>query len=494
MEMSAIPEAGAGTVANPSARLINPDLAPARERTWGVYSIAAIWMTVFHNIGTYTFALGFFLIGLPVWQVFLVFLVAVTILYLLINLTALAGQRTGVPFPVLARISFGVFGANVPALIRAAVAIFWYGIQTYLASAAVNLLLVRIFPGVDSLNHHSFLGLSVLGWIAFLGLWVVQLLVVHRGMESVRKYQNWSGPVIYLVMFALAIWLLVKAHGKVSLTLSSRHLSGGEARFQFVSAVALFVSLWGTYLLNYCDFSRFSPSRKKVKTGNFVGLFPNFLLFAVTVLIITACSVEVFGRVITDPVDLVGRIPSTVAVAIGAICFAGATVGVNVVGNFVSPAFDIANVAPRKIDFTRGGLIAAVLSLFVFPWKLYDNPIAVNYFISGVGATLGPLFGIIISDYYLLRKQRVHLDALYQEGPGPYWYRGGWNLTAIGAFVPAAIVAIVFTIIPSFSDVKPFAWFIGAVLGSGFYMLAARRSPATVPTMTPATATSEEGA
>lgn len=492
--MSAITEARARTVVNPSPRLINEDLEPARERTWGVYSIAAIWMTVFHNIGTYTFALGFFLIGLPVWQVFLVFLVAVTILYLLINLTAFAGQRTGVPFPVLARISFGVFGANLPALIRAAVAIFWYGIQTYLASAAVNLLLVRIFPGLDSLNQHSFLGLSILGWISFLGLWCVQLVVVHRGMESVRKYQNFSGPVIYLVMFALAIWLMVKAHWKLDLSLSSRHLSGGEARFQFVSAVALFVSLWGTYLLNYCDFSRFSPSRRKVRLGNFLGLFPNFVLFACTVLVITAGSVEVFGNVITDPVEIVGRIPSTFAVVIGALCFAGATVGVNVVGNFVSPAFDLANVAPRKIDFKRGGLIAAVLSLFVFPWKLYDNPIAVNYFISGVGATLGPLFGIIISDYYLLRRQRVDMDALYQEGSGPYWYRGGWNMTAIGAFIPAAAVAIIFTIIPAFDSVKPFAWFIGAALGSVFYMVAVRTRPATLHTMSPATAASEEGA
>lgn len=463
-------------VEHASPRLYNADLAPATERRWGVYSMAALWMSILHNIGTYTFAMGFFFLGLGVWQVFLALLVGALCVYVLLNLTAMAGQRTGVPYPVLARISFGVFGANIPALIRAVVAIFWYGIQTYLASAAVVILLLRVAPGLGSLADGAFLGLSPLGWISFLVLWALQLLVINHGMESVRRFQNWAGPAIYAVMFALAIWILVKADWKVSLNLSTKELSSGQAVKEFAIAVALFVGYWGTYMLNFCDFSRFCPDRRSVRVGNLLGLPINLMVFALTTAIITGGSIEVYGAAVTDPVELVGRIPSTVAVVLGALGFAIATIGVNVVGNFVSPAFDLSNAWPSRISFRRGGLIAAVVSVFVMPWELYSSPVAINYFIAGVAALLGPLYGIIVVDYYLIKRGRIDIAALYREGPeSPYWYVRGLNHRAVAAFVPAAAISVVVALVPWFGDASAFSWILGAGLSGLFYWGSAAR-------------------
>ena len=223
-------------------RLYNEDLAPTTERTWGTYSLFAMWMSDVHSIGGYTFAAGLFFLGLLAWQVFVALVVGIVIVFFLMNLTGFAGQRTGAPFPVIARISFGVFGANLPALIRAVIAIAWYGIQTWLASVAVVVLALSLWPGLKPWSEGGFLGLSPLGWAAFAVMWVLQLLVIRRGMETVRRFQDWAGPAIWVVMFVLAIWIVVKAGSGFSLNLSTQQLSGGAAAGAFVSAVALTVT------------------------------------------------------------------------------------------------------------------------------------------------------------------------------------------------------------------------------------------------------------
>jgi nucleobase:cation symporter-1, NCS1 family len=207
-----------------SERLYNEDLAPAEERRWGSYSIFTLWMSDVHNLGNYTFAAGLFVIGLSAWQVLVSLLLGFTIIFVGMNWMGYAGQRTGVPFPVFSRISFGVWGANLPALIRAVIAIAWYGIQTYLAALAINVLLLALWPGLAPLEDVSFLGLSVLGWISFVSLWFVQLLILTRGIETVRKYQDWAGPIIWVVMLVMAVWLFVLAGG-ISMTESITPLS-----------------------------------------------------------------------------------------------------------------------------------------------------------------------------------------------------------------------------------------------------------------------------
>jgi NCS1 family nucleobase:cation symporter-1 len=472
-----------------SDRLYNEDLAPVKERDWGVYSLFAMWMSDVHSIGGYTFAAGLFFLGLVAWQVFAALIVGIFVVYFLMNLTGIAGMRHGIPYPVLARVSFGVFGANLPALIRAVVAIFWYGIQTYLASVAAVLLAVQIFPGVAPLAEpeSGLGGLSALGWGCFLFLWVVQLLILTRGMDMVRRYQDVAGPLVYVVMFALAGWILYKSGWSLDLNLGDKQLSTGQAVFAFLTAISLIVAYFSTLLLNFCDFSRFAPDERTVKRGNFLGLPVNFFLFSLTTVIVTAGSIKVYGEAITDPVALVGRLDNPIALIVGALTFVVATIGINIVANFVSPAYDLANVAPKHITFARGGVIAAVGALFTMPWKIYGNPLAVNYFLGALGAFLGPLFGILIADYYLLKKGRVSVPDLYStRSNGQFWYQGGINLRAVAAFVPSALLTSSLALLPAFGDVAAFSWFIGVVVAGGLYLALMRGAPAPAPAAHPA--------
>lgn len=200
----------------PDPRLTNEDLAPADKRNWKVFDLFAMWMSDVHNLGNYTFAAGLLVLGMNVWQVFTALLVGFVLIYVGMNWMGRIGQAHGVPFPVVSRISFGVWGANIPALIRAVIAIMWYGIQTYLASVAVNVMLLAAWPGLESWTHHSFLGLDALGWVSFVSLWLIQAVIISQGMESVRKFQDFCGPAIWLVMIALAIWVLAKAGWSIS--------------------------------------------------------------------------------------------------------------------------------------------------------------------------------------------------------------------------------------------------------------------------------------
>src|SRR5215203_460910 len=462
-----------------SERLYNEDLAPVKERTWTGYSLFAMWMADVHSIGGYTFAAGLFFLGLTGLQVFLALIVGITVVYFLMNLSGIAGQRHGIPYPVLARLSFGLFGANIPALIRAIIAIFWYGIQTWLASVAVVILLLRIFPGLEGYTHNSILGLSTLGWICFLVLWAAQLFVLRHGMETVRRFVDWAGPAIYVAMFALAVWIVIESGGHIDFSLGSKELTAGGTILAFFTAASLVVAYFSTLLLNFCDFARFSPSERMVKVGNFWGLPVNFTAFSLVTVVVTAGSVAVYGEAITDPVALVAKIPNTFILIVGAVTFAIATVGINIVANFVSPAYDLSNAIPKHINFQRGGLITAVLALLVTPWNIYNSPVAINYFLGGLGAFLGPLFGIIFVDYYLVRRGRVDVDALYQEGPSsPYWYQGGVHRRAVVVFAISAVVAVIVALVPAFKAISPFSWFVGAGLSAVLYWVAARGSVA----------------
>lgn len=465
-------------IAEYSERLYNEDLRPLKdeEREWTTYSLFATWMADVHSIGGYTFAAGLFFLGLTGWQVFLALMVGITAVYFLMNLISVAGQRQGIPYPVLARISFGVFGANLPALIRAVIATFWYGIQTWLASVAVLILLIEIFPGLEPLSKNSFLGLSTLGWVCFLLMWLAQLLVLRHGMDSIRTLVDWSGPAIYVAMFVLAAWIWYQAGSDMDFSFGSRDLSTGQTIFVFFTAAALVVSYFSTLMLNFCDFSRWAPSERMVRRGNFWGLPVNFMLFSAVVVVTTAGSIAVYGEAITDPVDLVAGIPSTWAIVIGAVTFAVATIGINIVANFVGPSYDFANAFPKYIDFKRGGLITAVLSIMVMPWYIFNSPVAINYFLGGLGALLGPIFGVIVADYYLIKRGRIEVHALFREGAHePYWYRRGWNPDALYAFAPASIIALVVALVPWFGDVAPFSWFVGAGIAALLYWFVAKR-------------------
>ncbi|MEO6827312.1 MAG: NCS1 family nucleobase:cation symporter-1 [Microbacteriaceae bacterium] len=469
-----------------SHRLYNDDLAPAEHRKWGFYSLFAMWMSDIHSLGGYTFAAGLFALGIGAWQVFLALVVGIIVVFFLMNLSGYAGQKTGVPYPVLARVSFGTFGANLPALIRAIVAIAWYGIQTWLASRAVIIIALKIWPDLEGLTKNDFLGESTLGWLAFLLMWSLQLLLLRNGMETIRKFQDWAGPAVWGVMALLVLYILINAGWNISLD-----LPGGKAQWgvwhAFFAAIALTVAYFSTLLLNFCDFSRFAPSKKAVTKANLWGLPVNFIAFSVVSVVVTAGTFQIYGEHIYDPVEVVGRIDNIWVLLLGAITFAVATLGINVVANFVSPAYDLANAWPSKIDFKRGGLISAIIALLITPWNLFNSPVVINLFLGGLGALLGPLFGIIMIDYYVLHKQKVLVRDLFRE-QGHYTYTKGWNHKAVISFIVAAVPSVIFALVPGFGALSPFSWFIGAIIGGSVHYFISRNDTSLARAIADATA------
>jgi NCS1 family nucleobase:cation symporter-1 len=450
-------------------RLTNEDLAPLRNQSWSSYNIFAFWMSDVHSVGGYVTAGSLFALGLASWQVLIALLVGITIVYFLCNLVAKPSQATGVPYPVICRSVFGVLGANIPAIIRGLIAVAWYGIQTYLASAALDIVLLKLFPGLapySDVNQYGFLGLPALGWGSFMVLWVLQACVFWRGMESIRKFIDFCGPAVYVVMFLLCGYLVHKAGwGAIDLSLGDVKYTGFDSIPVMLGAIALVVSYFSGPMLNFGDFSRYGKSFAAVKKGNFLGLPVNFLVFSVLVVITASLTLPVFGELITDPVTTVAKIDSTFAIVLGALTFTIATIGINIVANFISPAFDFSNVSPQRISWRAGGMIAAVGSVLITPWNLYNNPEVIHYTLETLGAFIGPLFGVLLADYYLVHKQKVVVDDLFtMSKTGNYWYTKGYNPAAVIATVIGAVLAMFPVLagsVPGMHIAAQYSWFIG---------------------------------
>jgi nucleobase:cation symporter-1, NCS1 family len=459
-----------------ASKLYNDDLAPAapHARTWGAFSLFAMWMSDVHSVGGYTFAASLFFLGLTGWQVLISMIVGIMVVYVLMNLIGRPSQRYGIPYPVVARISFGVVGANLAAVVRGIVGIVWYGVQTYFASKAVQVLAVTLVPSAAGLAHGDVLGLTPLAWFSFLFMWFFQLVIFLSGMETIRKFIDFCGPVVYVVMFALAIWMLSQAgFSSLSLQLSAAPSSGVATVGLMANAAMLIVAYFGALLLNFGDFARFAKSESAMKTGNFLGLPINFLVFSIITVIVTAGTLQVFGQAIMDPILIVEKIGNPIVVAIGSVTFIIATMGINIVANFVSPAYDIANLYPEKINFRLGGLITSILSVLVCPWLFVSSPQAITLFVSVFGAVLGPLFGTIMADYYLVKRQAVTVDDLYSMSPaGPYFYDGGWNRNAVIALSASSLLSIGLSLLGAYGsvfNVGDWGWLIGAGTGAGVY-------------------------
>ncbi len=471
--------AAATTTAPTSSRLYSYDLAPTKPegRRWGAYNVFTLWANDVHSLGNYTFAIGLFALGLSVWAILTAFALASVLLFLLLTLSGYMGHKTGVPFPVMSRIAFGTRGAQIPAGVRGAVAIAWFGIQTYLASSVLNILLVALFPALRALKDPSILGLSLLGWITFLALWAVQVLIVSYGMHVIRKYMAVAAPTTLITMCALAAWMFVRAGGSISLS-TTDPLTGAAMWLQILQGAALWVVVYGTFVLNFCDFTRLARDRRSIVRGNLVGIPVNMLFFAGIVVVLSGAQFTLNGRVITSPTDIVQTVPNTVLLAAASLALIVLTIAVNLLANFVAPIYVLVNLFPRLLNFRRAGLVSALIGLAILPWNLYDNPAVVNYFLGSLGALLGPLFGVIMADYWLLRRTRVNIPDLYTEdAQGEYHYRHGYNPKAVGAFIPSATIAVVVALVPAFSPVAGFSWFIGAILSAVVYALIGGRKP-----------------
>lgn len=461
-----------------STKLYNADLAPTKRagRRWSGYNIFTLWANDVHSLGNYAFAIGLFALGLGAWQILLAFLIGALLLFGLLSLSGFMGEKTGIPFPVMSRIAFGIHGAQIASLIRGGVAIVWFGIQTYLASVVARVALVALFPSLASLDGNNVLGLSTLGWLTFFVLWVIQVVIVSYGMDMIRRYEAFAGPVILVTMLCIAIWMFVEAGGSIALS-TSQSLTGGEMWREIFVGGALWIAIYGTFVLNFCDFTRSAKSRRAITMGNLFGIPVNMLFFGAIVVVLAGAQFKINGDIIESPADIVQTIPNTFLLVMACLALLVLTVAVNLMANFVAPIYMLAALFPRHLNFRRAGVVSAVIGLVILPWNLYNNPVVIVYFLGGLGAILGPLFGVIMADYWLIRKAQVNVPDLYVEEPtGDYYYRAGFNPRAIAAVVPAALIAIVLALVPTFSDVSGFSWFFGAGLGAVFYLLLADRT------------------
>ncbi|NHN84081.1 NCS1 family nucleobase:cation symporter-1 [Acetobacter musti] len=452
------------------SRLINEDLAPVTARHWRWRDYLSLWMSDIHSVAGYVTAGSLFTMGLPPGDVFIAFILGILVVWLVCNLIAAPSFRSGAPFPVIARMAFGVHGAVVPAVVRGVIAVGWYGIQTWLASNAVILLLMRFWPGLApwaNVALHGFLGLSLLGWGAFLLVWALQTLVFWRGMEAIRHFIDWAGPVIYVMMVLLDVWLLSRAHWQLSLDVFHIAPPGmGHRVALIVNATALVVAFFSPIALNFGDFARYGKSMADIRRGNMWGLPFNYVAFSLLSLMTIALTVPVFGRMILDPVETVTQIDNSLAVILGVATFVVATIGINISANFVSAAFDFSNMAPSRISWRMGGLIAAAGAIIVMPWNLYARPELIHLTLDTLGMFIAPLTGILLGDYYIVRKQQMAPEALYSASPrGPYWYVNGVNPVAMMALLLSVACGLSTIFVPFLGPLQNFSWFIGFFAG-----------------------------
>ncbi len=464
-------------------RLYNADLAPIphRDRKWGAFEIFNVWNNDIQSLFGYTLAASLFIShGLNGWWTFTAIVLAGFIVMFLVNLTGKPSVRYGIPYAVMARVSMGVQGAKFPALVRGVVAIFWYGVQTYFASTAVALLLRAVF-GLDA-GGSGFLGMSGVEWLSYFIVCALQLVVFSMGIEWVGRFLNWAGPFVYLVMIVLMIAIWWKA-GSGLLTELGNIFQGNEGTSNR-GPVAAFFAITGTMIayfaavvINFGDFSRFVKSERQMMIGNFWGLPVSIAIFSFIALMITAGTVVLFGERLVNPADIVERVDNIWLTVIAAFTFFAATISINLVANFIPAAYDLANLYPSRISARTGGYLTATIAFFIGAlWVSVISTIGIASFVDTLGAALAPLYGILVADYYILRKKRINLQDLFSsEAGGNYYYIKGWNKTAIMAFGIAAVFSVSTVWIPALEAMSGFGWMIGALLGGVLHVALMRR-------------------
>jgi NCS1 family nucleobase:cation symporter-1 len=446
--------------------LYNSDLAPipAEQRSWSTYNYASLWVAMSVCIPTYMLASGLIAGGMNAIQaVFTIFLGNLIVLIPML-LNAHAGTRYGIPFPVFVRASFGVRGANVPAILRALVACGWFGIQAWIGGQAIYSMLRIVWPGAASVPGCS--------WICFFLFWAINMIVIWRGLDTIKFLEGIGAPFMLVVGLLLLVWITRKAggFGPVLHTPSKFHSTSEFVRF-FIPALTGMVGFWSTVALNIPDFTRYAKSQRAQMVGQALGLPTAMTLYAFIGVAVTSASAVIFGEAIWDPVVLLGKFNQPVVALIALVALLLATLNTNVAANVVSPSNDFSNLRPSLISFRTGGLITGVVGILMMPWKLIGDFSAYIFgWLVGCSALLGPIAGIMICDYYLVRARELAVEDLYRRG-GAYEYRHGFNPRAMIALACGVGVALVGLAVPAVRWLYDYAWFIGFVVSGGLYFL-----------------------
>ena len=465
--------------------LTSEDLAPvaADKRTWGIWNYTALWISMSLCIPTYMLASSLIEGGMNWWQAVLTVFLGNAIVLVPMILNGHAGAKYGIPFPVLARASFGVLGANIPALLRAIVACGWFGIQTWIGGFALYQMLRLWIPSLDSLTS-----IFPASWmletgpaITFILFWLLNMFVVHKGVESIRKLLVFKAFVLPVAALALLYWAIKDVHGLGPiLSQPSKFNSSSEFFAFFFPALTGMVGFWATLSLNIPDFTRYAKSQRAHIIGQAIGLAPSMTLFAFIGVIVTSATAIIFGKVIWNPIDLATNFENKWMISIAMIAIALSTLATNIAANIVSPANDFSNLSPSKIDFKKGGYITGIIGLLIFPWKLIADPSGYIFtWLIAYSSLLGPIGGIMIVDYYVIRKKQLLVDDLYRHD-GIYQYNSGFNRVAIISFVvgvlpsvPGFLAAIHIVQNDSFPEwlihLYNYSWFVGFAVAAIVY-------------------------
>ncbi len=452
-------------------KLINKDLSPTKisERSWGTYNIAALWIGMSVCIPTYMLASGLIAGGMNWWQAMLTIGLGNIIVLIPMVLNAHAGTKYGIPFPVLARASFGTKGSNVPAMLRALVACGWFGIQTWIGGQAFNSLIILLLPDW-----------AVFSWgpaIGFLIFWAMNVYFIVKGIDSIRWLESFSAPFLILVGLGLLIWAFVNAKGfGPILSQPSKFQTSAEFWKFFIPSLTGMVGFWATLSLNIPDFTRFAKNQRAQILGQAIGLPPSMISFSFIGIAVTSATVIIYGEAIWDPVTLLSKFKNPVVVVISLVSLIIATLTTNIAANVVSPANDFANLSPKNITFVKGGLITAVLGIVMMPWKLLSDFSSYIFgWLVGYSGFLGPIAGILICDYFLVRKKLLKPKDLYDPS-GIYKYTNGFNFKALISLFAGIAVALIGLIISSLHFLYDYAWFSGFIIAFLVYLLLMKKN------------------
>ncbi len=452
-----------------SSSLYNEDLAPipTERRDWGTYNYASLWVGMSVCIPTYMLASGLIAGGMNWWQAVGTILLGNLIVLIPMLLNAHAGAKYGIPFPVFVRASFGVLGANVPAVLRALVACGWFGIQTWIGGQAIFAMLAILRP--------EWKGSAVAPWVCFLLFWLLNIAVILRGIETIKFLEGIGAPFMLAIGLLLLWWMIGKAGGfGPVLSAPSRFKGAPDFLKFFIPSLTGMVGFWATVALNIPDFTRYARSQKAQMTGQALGLPAAMTLYSFIGVAVTSASVVIFGEPVWDPVALLGRFNQPLVASIALVALLIATLNTNVAANVVSPSNDFSNLNPRRISFRVGGIITGVLGLMMMPWKLLsDYSSYINGWLVGYSGLLGPIAGIMIADYFVVRRAELAVDDLYLRG-GAYEYSSGVNPKAIGALAAGIVVALLGLVVAPLRFLYDYAWFAGFAVSSAVYIFASR--------------------
>jgi NCS1 family nucleobase:cation symporter-1 len=451
--------------------LYNEDLAPVppARRTWTVYNYASLWVAMSVCIPTYMLASGLIAGGMNWRQAIGTILLGNLIVLVPMLLNAHAGARYGIPFPVFVRASFGVRGANVPAVLRALVACGWFGIQTWIGGQAIFTMLQILWPAAK--------GSEAGMWTCFFSFWALNMFVVWRGIETIRYLEGVAAPFM-LAVGLLMLWWITSMAGGFGPVLSAPSKFATTADFVrfFIPSLTGMVGFWATVALNIPDFTRYARSQKAQMVGQALGLPLAMTLYSFIGVAVTSASVVIFGEAIWDPVALIGRFNRPVVAFVALVALLIATLNTNVAANVVSPSNDFSNLNPRRISFRTGGLITGCVGILMMPWKLLGTFSAYIFgWLVGYSGLLGPIAGVMIADYFVYRGCELKVDDLYLRG-GAYEYKGGVNAKAMVALGAGIAVALIGLVVPPVRWLYDYAWFVGFFVAGAVYLAAMRRA------------------